>query len=160
MRGSYFAGGADRDSELANSFNLSFELGGSLEERNLNPSAFRRPNLQCCMFCNMAEILIGCQHCQVIAQAELRQQRVDRPDLHTFAAALIAQFRRMNVVVAIRHDQRQGGKPLDDLVPALGAGETLQNFLEHEAGGEKRLTGFERPDQHCDFGASNRAVLA
>jgi hypothetical protein len=109
------------------------------------------PDLQRRVFCDAAEIAVGRQHGQVVAQAELRQQGIHRSDLHALATAMVPQRRGLNVILTIRHDQRQGRKPRDDLIPAPGTGKTLQQFLQHEASGEQRLAGFERPDQHTDF---------
>ena len=38
------------------------------------------------------------------------------------------------MILAIRCDQRQRGKPFDDPVAAFRAGESLQQFLQHKAG--------------------------
>src|SRR5215216_5642578 len=95
-------------------------------------SLWLRRKLQPGMLGDLREILVGGQHCQVVADAQLRQKRVDRPDLHAFSAAVIPQLRRINVIVAIWYDKRQRRKALDDLGPALGPGEALQLFLQDE----------------------------
>ncbi len=47
--------------------------------------------------------------------AKLRQKGIDRPNLNACSTAAISQCRSLNVVVAIRHNERYRG-------------ETIQNF--------------------------------
>jgi hypothetical protein len=60
--------------------------------------------------------------------------------------ALIPQRCRPDVILAIRCDQRQRGKPFDDPVAAFRPGKSLQQFLQHKAGSQNRLATFERLD--------------
>ena len=71
---------------------------------------------------NMLEIPVARQHRQIAAQAELRQQRIDRADLNAAAPASVSQFRRVHMVALVRHQQRQRSKPFEDLsaVPRPG----------------------------------------
>jgi hypothetical protein len=87
----------------------------------------RQPNLKTGVLGNVREILVRGQHCQVVANAQLRQKRVDRPDLHALSAAAVPQLRRIDVIVAIRHDERQRGKAIDDLGAALGPEKPCSN---------------------------------
>jgi hypothetical protein len=59
----------------------------------------------------MLEIIVAGEHRQVMANAQLCQQRIDRSDSHTTASAAIAQLRRMNVILAIGHQQGDRRKP-------------------------------------------------
>src|SRR4051812_12437362 len=77
-----------------------------------------RPKLQPRVLGDAREILVGGQHREVMANAQLRQKRVDRPDLDALSAAVIPQLRRINVIVTIRHDERQRRKALQYLGPA------------------------------------------
>jgi hypothetical protein len=86
------------------------------------------------------------------------EKRVDRPDLHALSAAVVPQLRRLNVIVAIRHDQRQRRKAIDDLGPTLRPGEALQEFLQDEAGRQKRFAAFDGPHQRPDFGPTGWLV--
>jgi len=74
---------------------------------------------------DVREIVVGGQHRQLVAQAQLRQKRVDGPDLHALSAAAVPQLGRVDVIVAIRHDERQRRKAFDDLGSAFGSGEAL-----------------------------------
>ncbi len=65
--------------------------------------------------CKM-EVPVGRQHLQIVPQAKLGKQSVDRAELQTFPAAGIAQLRGFDVIAAIRNEQRQGRKALDDLI--------------------------------------------
>jgi hypothetical protein len=62
-----------------------------------------------------AEVIVSCEHGQVVSDAELCQQRVDRSDLYAGAPALISELGRLDMVFPIRSDQ---GQDLKDL-PAL-----------------------------------------
>jgi hypothetical protein len=75
------------------------------------------------------KVIVCRQQDQFVTNTELRQQSVDRSDLHTAASTLDAQIGRRDVVVAIRHDKGQGTKPGDDLLVSFGSRESLQQFL-------------------------------
>ena len=66
------------------------------------------------MLCDARKIMVGGEHGQVMAQAQLRQQRIDGSDLHARSPALVAQACGPDMVFAIRCDERQRGKPLHD----------------------------------------------
>ena len=65
---------------------------------------------------------------------QLREKGVDRSDLDAAAAALVPQRRSFDVIIAIRRQQGHGRKATDDLIAGFGAGETLQELLQNEAG--------------------------
>nr|WP_246434724.1 hypothetical protein [Quisquiliibacterium transsilvanicum] len=67
------------------------------------------------------------------------KQRVNRADLYAGTSAGIAQGRRRNMILAVWLNQREGGKPLDDLSLRLGARESLQQFLKHQTCCDKDL---------------------
>ncbi len=79
------------------------------------------------------EVPVRRQHHQLVADAQLRQQRVDGLDLDTMTLAPIANHRSVDVVVPIRVHERKGGKAKNDGVGVLRAAETLQKLLQHEA---------------------------
>lgn len=66
--------------------------------------------------------------------AELREQRIDRSQLHTRAPAGVAQERGVDVVLPIRCDEWQFSESIDDVAAGAGPGEALQQFLEDKAG--------------------------
>ena len=56
-----------------------------------------------------------------MAQAELGNECVDGSDLNPAPPACVSQLCRSNVIFPSWLDQRQRGKPLDDLRTGLGA---------------------------------------
>ena len=70
---------------------------------------------------DVPEIVVGCQHRQVMTYAQLSQQGIDRSHLHAASAAPIPQLRRADVIVAIGHQQGDGGKPVEDPIAGLRA---------------------------------------
>ena len=55
------------------------------------------------MIGDTSEVYIGCQHRQIVAYAEMGQQRIDRSHLHAVSPAMILQLSRANMVVAVGH---------------------------------------------------------
>ena len=49
----------------------------------------------------MAKVSVGRQHRQVVADAKLRQQSIDRTDLNAAAETFVAQFRRVDMVAPV-----------------------------------------------------------
>jgi hypothetical protein len=49
------------------------------------------------------EVYVGCQHRKIVADAQMRQQRIDRSHLYAVSSTVILQLSRANMVVAIRH---------------------------------------------------------
>jgi len=82
----------------------------------------------------MLKITIGTEHREVMSDAELREERIDRSDLKAAAAALAAKVRSGDVVVALWHDERQRGEPIDDLRSRLRVAEALEKFLKNQSG--------------------------
>ena len=99
------------------------------------------------------EVRIRREHCELVANAELGDEGVDRADLNPASAAGVPQLGRANVILAVRNQQGKGGEPLDDAVPSARAAETLKELLKHEARGEDRVTGIERPRKERNLGA-------
>ena len=100
---------------------------------------------------DIAKVFVGRQHRQVVAETELRQQRVDSADLHAAAPALVSEFGRVNMVAAVGNQQRQSGEPVEYLRPASRSGEALQKFLQDEPGGHELLAGFDGANQFARF---------
>lgn len=62
---------------------------------------------------------------------QLRQNGVDRADLHAVATAIIPQRRRFNMIATIGNKQRQDGKAVNDLTSVSRAAEPLKKLLKH-----------------------------
>jgi len=71
-----------------------------------------------------------------VPNAELRNQRVDCPELDSRAPAAVAKCSGINVIRAIRRQHRQSGKLRDELVMGLGAAKALQQLLENKPSGD------------------------
>ncbi len=80
--------------------------------------------------------------------AKLNQQCVNRPDLDTVLSAGVANLRGFDVVLSIRLEKGQRGEPLDQLATRLGPSKALQQFLEHQAGGEHLICPFKCASKH------------
>ena len=82
-----------------------------------------------------------------MADAKLREQRINGPDLHAGAAARIAQIGGGDVIVPIRREKGQRREAGQELCARPWAREALQQFLQDEAGGEDRLAAFNGANQ-------------
>lgn len=71
------------------------------------------------------EVLISAQQNNLVPDAELRDERVDRTNLHARPTARVSKTRRGNMVFAVRLDQRKRREALDYLRTCLGAREAL-----------------------------------
>ena len=74
---------------------------------------------------DMDKILVGRKKGQSMTNADLRKQRIYRAGLHAGAAAFIAQFRRVDMVLPIRANKRQCTKPIDDVFASPRPGKSL-----------------------------------
>lgn len=110
------------------------------------------------MLCSVREILIAGQQSQVIAYAQLRDQCVHRAKLHASPAAFIAQPGCRNVIVPVRLYEGKGAKARDYVSGCFGAGESLQEFLEHQAGGDNHFRAGERCNQGLHFGRNGCSI--
>lgn len=108
----------------------------------------------------VVKLPVGREHRQVVTEAKLRQQGVDRPDLNAGSPASVSQFRGVDVVPPVRNQQRQCGKPVDYLLPVPRSGKTMQQFLEDQTGHENCLAGFDGTNQCAHFCHWGRRVAA
>lgn len=69
----------------------------------------------------MGEVTVGGQKNDVVSDAQLCEQCIDRAHLHACSSASVTQVRRRDVVFAIRLQQGQRSKALDDLCARFGA---------------------------------------
>jgi len=99
------------------------------------------------MRCRVSKISVGRQHRQIVPDAKLCQQRVDRPDLNAAAPTSVAQLGGVDVVAPVGNEQRQRGKPIEDLPPIARPGKALQKLLQNKTGGQKRLAGLDGANQ-------------
>ncbi len=116
------------------------------------------PQLQSAVAGDARKIIVGRQHRQAMANAELRQERIDRSDLDAGTTTTVPQLRRSDVILAIRHKQRHRGKSIQNLRAGARSGKALQQLLEHEARGQQRIAGFDRANQHPQCRGLRRGV--
>ena len=98
-----------------------------------------RPESKDAVSGNVAKVFVGGQHCQIVAEAELREQCVDRADLNPSAAALVSQLSRVHMVAPVGNEKRQRGEPLKNLRAIFGSAEPLQRLLQNQPGGNDFL---------------------
>lgn len=104
------------------------------------------------------EVGVGREHRQLVPEAKLREEGVDRPDLRSFASARRAELRRGHVVVTVGYEQRERGEAAHDLLACAGTSESLEQLLEHEAGRDHLLAAFESRGERGDFREVGRPV--
>jgi hypothetical protein len=107
---------------------------------------------------HIAEVPIARQHRQIMPNAKLRQQSINRPNLDAAASTPVAQLRGIDVVAPIGNQQWQGSKSLKYLIAIPRAAEPLQKLLQHQTGRDDRLARFDGPNQGMDFGDQGRRI--
>jgi hypothetical protein len=78
----------------------------------------------------MAKIVVHREHRQIVAEAKLREQRINGSDLEACAVATVPQVRSFDVVRAIRNYERNSVESIQDLCPSFWARKALQQLLE------------------------------
>ena len=112
------------------------------------------------MPCGEDEIVVGCQQGQAVANAELRDHGIDRADLQAGAAAAIAQFRSIDVILPVRSQQRKRRKTVNDVLSRLRAGKSLQQFLQDETRDYDSFSTFQRVTQYANLRGGRNLVAA
>jgi len=90
------------------------------------------PNTKRTMLRRQDEVHVGGKQRQVVPDAKLRNQCVNRPHLNPGASAAVAQIGGTHMIVSIRRQHRQCGELLDKFLTGLWAREALQQFLQNE----------------------------
>ena len=93
-----------------------------------------------------------------MTDAQAGQQRVDGSNLNPAAAAPVAEFGRLDVIVTVWDQQRQRRESIDN--PATGArtGKALQQLLQHKPGRDQHLAGFDGAPQFMHFRRRRRGI--
>lgn len=94
-----------------------------------------------------------------MANAELRQDGIDRANLQTGPTTAISQFRGSDMILPVRRQQRQRREPIDDVFPRSRTGEALQQFLQDQPRSQDRCATFEGIAQRLYFW-SQRSLVA
>ena len=90
--------------------------------------------------------------------AKLGEQGVDGADLNSSASTPIANLGGADVVIAIRHDQRQRAESFDDVLVRARAGESLKELLQYEAGCHDGIRAAERLSKRHDLRRSRVGI--
>jgi hypothetical protein len=77
------------------------------------------PEPQGAMVCDTRKILIARQHQQAVADAQLRQERIDRANLNAMTTARVAKRRGFNMIGSVGHEEGKCGEPLQNLTSLL-----------------------------------------
>lgn len=125
-------------------------LSGAAEGELVGGLWSAAPEAQRCVSRHVLEVPVGAEHREVVAQAELCQENVDGPDLHSVPSAGRAQVRRGDVVVPVRHEERQRRKPFQDRLARLRSPEALQDLLQDQTGRADRLAPPQRTRELLD----------
>jgi hypothetical protein len=96
------------------------------------------------MVCDALKVVIARQHHQVVADAQLRQESIDRANLNAMTAACVADVSGFDVIGSIRHEEGKGGEPLQNLLTRFGSRKPLQQLLQHQARRQDRFTVLNR----------------
>jgi hypothetical protein len=78
------------------------------------------------MVCDTLKIPITGKHQQAVADAQLRQESIDRANLNTMTTARIAKRRGFDVIGSIRHEEGKCGEPIQNLLTRFWSREALQ----------------------------------
>ena len=78
------------------------------------------------MLRQIIEIPIGRYQRQLMMDAELRQQCIDSPNLHSTLPAKVAESRGRNMIIPTRIKKRKCGETIHDLLLRPCAGKSLQ----------------------------------
>ena len=111
------------------------------------------PEIQRLVLGEASEVSVRRQHGEIVTDAELREESVDRPDSDAAPAAGIAQGGCRDVVFPVGHEEGEGGEALDDAISRARPMEALKKFLENEARGEDGLADLQCPRQGGHLGA-------
>jgi hypothetical protein len=116
------------------------------------PSLRLVPKAKWCVARDVAEVLIGGEHGQFMADAELREKSVDRRRLDTVPAARISQLGGSNMVVAGRTDEGERRESVEDEIAGLGAGEALKKLLKDQTRRDDGFLLLDGSGECPDFG--------
>lgn len=123
-----------------------------------SPTCAQFPNREPAVLRHPLEVVIRGEHRQLVANAKVREERVDGTYLHTTAPAGVAQLGRVDMILPIGHQERDCGESLEDLLARLRAREALQQLLQHETSGNDGLTVGEEADEPLHLRARRRRV--
>jgi hypothetical protein len=78
---------------------------------------------------DIAEIAVGREHRQIVTNAQLSKECVDRSNLRAGSTAVVAQFGGIDVIVPVGREERKRGKSTQYLGSRFATLESLKQFL-------------------------------
>jgi hypothetical protein len=112
------------------------------------------------MLSHVRKVFIRAQHLQLVTDAKLRKQRIYCPDLHPALSAEISEFRRRNVILSVRDQQRKCRKAIHNLVSRFWSGKALKQLLQNEPSGHDALTGLQGAPECAHLRNIGRLIAA
>jgi hypothetical protein len=107
---------------------------------------------------NPCEVRIRGEQLELMSDAELSEDRIDRPDLHPSPASAVPDLRGLEVIAAIRRHEGQGSEARDDRLLRARSLKALEELLVDETGGDDEITAAKRSCERADFGLSGGGV--
>jgi hypothetical protein len=112
------------------------------------------------MVCDTLKILIARQHQQAVADAQLRQERIDRANLNAMTTARVAKRRGFNMIGSVGHEEGKCGEPLQNLLTRFRSGEALQQLLQYQTCRQDRFAALDRLNQRGDLWSGRRPITS
>ena len=112
------------------------------------------------MVCYTLKIPITRKHQQAVADAQLRQERIDRANLNAITTARVAKRRGFDVIGSIGHEEGKCGEPLQDLLTGFRSREALQQLLQYQTCRQDRFAALNRLNQRGDLWSRRRPVTS
>jgi len=104
----------------------------------------------------MLEVFVRREQVELMPDAKLSNESVDRLDLNTLSSTKVSESRRLDVIVDIRPDDGEKGEIVDDAVAGLWTLEPLEQLLQNESCSYDRFAPMERPLEQTDFRSGRR----
>ena len=106
----------------------------------------------------MGKVAIGREHDQAVANADLRQERINGSDLNTSTTTCVPQPGCIDMILSRGYDHGDVCEQTDDPMPIASAEASLQQFLKHKAGRADGLAIGKRIPQAPHFGNFRRRI--
>ena len=107
---------------------------------------------------NVRKVVVRRQKHQLMPDAQLSKERIDRSDLHSPLAALVAKRSGGDVILSVGYDQRKRRETVDNLLLSFGTGESLQKLLQNQSSRDDALTRLESARQRTHGGSVRRLI--
>ena len=91
----------------------------------------------------MLEVLVRTQHDELIPNAELCEEGVDRADLKSATATVVAKVGCGRVIFALRHDQRQRSESIEDLLSRFSTASNVNRYAYFACMAQDKPTALE-----------------